>query len=146
MQRLPHSAALLLSAPLLLAACNAEYKDISSNDTYRETIGVNCEIKLPLNAYGVTLKLEKDKKTDLVVISDLNLRGPEFTFSTVLNSGTRLQVLAVQRCINCPFETRIEYRVLVTPAPAQFTNKPVYLNAAIFSSSQLACKAAKSAA
>ena len=100
MQRQPRSSAPILSVSLLLAACNAEYKDISSDVAYRGTIGANCDVKLPLNAFGVTLKLEREKKTDLVVLSDLNLRGPEFTFSTILNKGTRLQVLAVQQCVN----------------------------------------------
>ena len=146
MQRLPRSNALILGASLLLAACIAEYKDISDSVFYSETIGINCDIKLQLNAYGVTLKLEKEKRTDLVVLSDLSLRGPEFTFSTVLTRGVRLQVLAVQQCINCPFENRIEYRVKVTPPPAQFMDKPVFLSDALLSSPNLACKTAKRAA
>ena len=144
MRRPSFSSALVLGVTSLLTACNAEYKDVSN--LYREAVGSVCEVKFPLNAYGVTVKLEKEKKTDLVVLSDLNLSGPEFTFSTSLSTGTRLQVLAVRQCTNCPFETRIEYRVYVTPAPAQFTDKPVYLKAAPMSSGQLACKAAKSAA
>jgi hypothetical protein len=129
-----------------MAACNSEYEDVSDNVLYKHVVGSVCQVNYPLNAYGVALKLAKEKKTDLVVLSDVRASGPEITFSTFLSAGTLLEVLGVRQCTNCPFDARIEYRVRVTPAPEQFTEKPVYMTVAPMASGQLACKAVAGAA
>jgi len=132
--------ALALTAVGALAiGCAARYKDVSATETYKPIIGAVCRVVRPLNAYGVTLKLEREQKTDFVALSHLNLSGPEFTFSTYLSVGTQMQVLAVRQCMNCPFETRIEYQVNVTPKPTQFARTPVYLRAEPMRSGQVAC-------
>ena len=143
MQR-PHLlTTVLIGVASLVVGCDATYKDVSGEATHRHLIGAVCRVQFPLNAYGVTMTLEREKKTDLVVLSALRLSGPEITFSTFLDTGTQLQVLAVRQCTNCPFETRISYQARVTPEPKQFTGKPVYLDAEPMSSGQVECKAAK---
>jgi len=92
------------------------------------------------------MKLERQKKTDFVVLSALNLSGPEFTFSSVLPAGTKLQVLSARRCTNCPFEIRIDYHVTVKPEPPQFAGKPVYLVAEPTRSGHVVCEARNGAA
>ncbi len=134
-----------IGAASLLAACDAAHKDVSGEVEYRQMVGAICEVQFPLNAYGVTMNLEREKKTDLVVLTALGLSGPEFTFSTTLGTGAKLQVLAVRKCTNCPFETRIEYQVNVAPEPKQFAGKPVFLTAEPVTSGQIKCGVTKSA-
>lgn len=85
-------------------------------------------------------RTEKNKKTDSIFVTSLNLSGPEITFSTRLPVQTKLEVLAVRACKNCPFEKRIEYQVRVQPSPENFGTTPIYINLERVKLDALQCK------
>lgn len=111
-----------------LSGCNAEFDDVSETPEHRQVVGELCQVQSPLNAYGVTLNVERNKRTDVIALTSLNLSGPEITFSTHLPAGTTLEIIAVRKCKNCPFDDRIEYRVQPQPMPKVFSNIPVYMD------------------
>lgn len=121
-----------------LSGCKAEFDDVSSLPEYRKVIGERCQVK-SLNAHGVTLKLERFKITDVIVLTSLNLSGSEITFSNRLPAGTTLEVVAVRKCKNCPFEDRVEYQVLSQPKPKEFGNIPVYMHLQRIAPSAIEC-------
>jgi hypothetical protein len=132
--------ALLMLATLTLASCMAEYDDVSKTAEHREVVGELCSIQTSLNAFGVTRKLEREKKTDLIVLTTLNLSGPEITFSAKLPSLTKLEIITVRKCRNCPFERVVEYQVQVQPVPVGFGSSPTYMNLNRIEPSALTCK------
>ena len=132
--------AALLPLVLTLSGCISEYDDVSATQQHREVVGEVCTVRSPLNAFGVTLKIEKNKTTDLIALTSLNLSGPEFTFSARLPALTTLEVIAVRMCNNCPFEKRTEYQVNVQPRPEIFGTTPVYMNLRRIEPSAMQCK------
>ncbi|WP_457425706.1 hypothetical protein [Roseateles sp. P5_E7] len=118
-----------LLATALLAACDAQYRDISSNPDQRADVGQVCDVASDLRAHGVALSLEHEWKTDHVSIWNPGFTGPEMTFLVVLKPGTKLRVLAVRECSNCILDRMLEYQVEVSPEPPQFAGKPAYLRA-----------------
>jgi hypothetical protein len=96
--------ATVLYAAFALSGCNAEFDDVSEAPEHRRVVGELCQIQLPLNAHGVTLNIERNKRTDLIALTTLNLSGPEITFSTRLPAGTTLEIVAIRQCRNCPFD------------------------------------------
>jgi hypothetical protein len=120
--------AAFLSFALALSGCTSEYADVSGTQPYRQAVGEVCTVQAPLNAFGVALKIETNKKTDHIAITSLNLSGPEFTLSTKLPPLTTLEVVGVRVCTNCPFEKRTEYQVRVQPMPEVFGSAPVYID------------------
>jgi hypothetical protein len=133
-----------LLAATALAACDDQYRDISSNGDQRGNVGQVCEVASDLRAHGVALKLERDKKTDYISIWNPGFTGPEMTFLVVLAPGTKLQVLAVRECSNCPFDRMLEYQVKVNPEPPQFAGKPAYLRAESKKMPHVRCPASNS--
>jgi len=125
-----------LTACALLAGCEAVFRDISGE--HPGAVGSECELLVPMRAHGVTNKLERDKKTDLVSIWDPGFTGPEVTFVVVLEPGTRVRVLAVRECVNC-LGARVSYRVAVTPEPPEFDSKPAFVRAESFTTRQFRC-------
>jgi len=138
--------AALIAMSSLGGGCDAMHKDVSDSASQKRYINSVCTVKYPLNAFGVTKKIEHNKKTDFIALTDLRLSGPEITFSTILSTGTRLQVLSVRQCTNCLFETRIEYQVKVIPEPNDFKSTPVFLAAQPLLSEQVLCNPAQNAA
>ena len=130
----------ILYATFALSGCNAEFEDVSAIPEHRRVIGELCQVISPLNAHGVTLNVERNKKTDVIALTSLNLSGPEITFSTRLFPGTILEILAVQKCKNCPFDDRIEYRVRSQPMPNEFGNIPVYMDLKYVTPGAISCK------
>jgi hypothetical protein len=120
--------ATVIFAAIALAGCIAEFDDVSATPEYRKVIGELCRVQTSLNAHGVTLNVERNKKTDVIALTSLNLSGPEITFSTRLFTETKLEIVGVRKCKNCPFEDRIEYRVRSQPMPREFADAPVYMN------------------
>jgi hypothetical protein len=113
----------------LLGACDARYRDISSDPMQMAHIGQICEVVETLRAHGVTLTLEREKKTDFISIWNPGFTGPEMTFLVPLAPGTKLKVLAARECANCLFDQRLEYEVKVSPEPIEFAGKPAYIRA-----------------
>ena len=111
-----------------LSACSADFDDVSADPRYSSAVGKVCNLQSSINAYGVALKLGPHKKTNVVALTSFTSSGPEITFRMRLAQGTRLQVLAVRRCTNCPFDERVEYQVLVDPMLPELASYPVYLN------------------
>ena len=132
--------AALLPFVLALTGCVSEYDDVSGTQQHRQVVGEVCTVQAPLNAFGVALKIEKNKKTDLIAITSLNLSGPEFTFSAKLPPLTKLEVVAVRICTNCPFEKRTEYQVRVQPRPEMFGIAPVYMDLKRIEPSAMQCQ------
>ena len=132
--------AALLPFALALSGCISEYDDVSGTQPHRQAVGEVCTVQAPLNAFGVALKIEKNKKTDHIAITSLNLSGPEFTFSAKLPSLTTLEVVGVRMCTNCPFEKRTEYQVRVQPMPEVFGSAPVYMDLKRIEPSAMQCK------
>ena len=130
----------LLLATLTLAGCMAEYDDVSGTPQHRDVLGELCRVQSSLNAFGVTRKIEKQKTTDLIVLTTLNLSGPEYTFSAKLPPLTTLEVIAVRKCSNCPFESGVQYQVRVQPAPVSFGSIPIYMSLKRIEPSALQCK------
>ena len=118
-----------LIAAVLLAACNAQYRDISANANHKAIVGQVCQVATDLRAHGLAMKQEREKKTDYITIWNPGFTGPELTFLVVLKPGTKLQILAVRECSNCPFDRMLEFQVKVTPEPPEFADKPAYLRA-----------------
>ena len=139
MKLLPRHAPLLL-ATLTLAGCMAEYDDVSRSPEHREVVGELCNVQTSLNAFGVTRKIEKQKRTDLIVLTTLNLSGPEITFSAKLPPLTKLEVIAVRKCSNCPFESEVQYQVRVQPMPTSFGSTPTYMSLQRIEPDALQCK------
>ena len=129
----------MLYAAIALAGCKAEFDDVSGTPEHRQAIGEHCRIQSYLNAHGVTLKLERNKTTDVIALTSFGVSGPEITFSTRLTAGTTLEVVAVRKCKNCPFDDRIEYRVLLQPAPKEFGDTPVYMNVQRITPDAISC-------
>ena len=121
--------AYIFVAATLLSACDVKHRDISADADQKGSVGQICEVVSNLRAHGVALKLEREKKTDYISIWNPGFTGPEMTFLVVLKPGTKLQVLAVRECSNCPFDRGLEFQVQVIPEPAQFSGKPAYLGA-----------------
>lgn len=125
--RIARSAPVLYTA-IALAGCNAEFDDVSVTPEHRQVIGEHCRIQSSINAHGATLKLGRNRKTDLIALTSFGVSGPEITFSTRVPAGTTLEIVAVRKCKNCSFDDRIEYRVLSQPTPKEFGDVPVYMN------------------
>jgi hypothetical protein len=132
-------AACLALSTALLSACDARYRDVSSEPAYRIVVGQTCTLVVDLRAHGVTKKIEREKKTDFVTIWNPGFSGPERTFLEILKPGTQLKILAARQCTNCPFEDRLEYEVKVIPEPIQFEGKPAYLRAESMSAQHMQC-------
>jgi hypothetical protein len=130
----------ILYATFSLSGCNAEYEDVSAIPEHRRVIGELCQVLSPLNAHGVTSNVERHRRTDLIALTTLNLSGPEITFSTRLLPGTILEILAVRKCKNCPFDDRTQYRVRSQPMPIEFGNVPVYMDLQRVTPDAIACK------
>lgn len=120
--------ATVLCATVALSGCNAEFDDVSETPEYRPIIGEICLVQSSLNAHGVTLNVQRMRRTDEIALTSFSVTGPEITFSTHLPATTTLEVIAVRKCKNCPFDNRVEYRVRSQPMPAEFGDTPVYMN------------------
>ena len=114
---------------LLLCACDASYRDISSDPVQKALIGRVCQVASGLRAHGVTRNIEREKKTDYISISNPGFTGPEMTFLEILAPGTEIKVLVARECSNCLFDRLLEYKVSVTPEPSRFAGKPAYIRA-----------------
>ena len=112
---------------MLLSACDARYRDVSSEPEHKTLVGKVCNVEVDLRAHGVALKLERDQKTDYISIWNPGFTGPEMTFLVLLPPGTKLEVVAARECKNCPFDRGLEYKVKVDPEPATFGGKPAYI-------------------
>ncbi len=132
-----------LVAFLALCSSDALYRDISTSSPYRELIGQVCTVNVPLRAHGVTAKIEKDKKTDYVVVWEPGFTGPEVTFIESIQPGTVMRVAEARKCWNCPFDDLIDYRIDLTPSPPSFVGHPVFVRAELMSEKYVSCKAAK---
>lgn len=132
-------AALVTTVSLLGCEMEMTYKDISSRAEYRDLIGDTCELLVPLRAHGVAKKLEQKQKTDYITIWNPGFTGPEMTFFTQLMQGTRMRILAVRECANCPFDTFVEYQVAVDPEPDEFAGKPAFVRIESFSPHHVRC-------
>ena len=130
----------LLVATLTLMGCNSEFDDVSETSEHRQVVGELCKLQSRVNAFGVTLNIEKNKRTDLIVLTTLNLSGPEITFTTRLPVTSILEVVAVRKCKNCPFENRVEYQVRLQPMPADFGSIPIYMDLKRIETGAILCK------
>lgn len=138
--------AVLIAMSSFGVGCDAIHNDVSESASYKRFINADCSVKYPLNAFGVTKKIKRNKEAEFVALTDLRLSGPEITFSAILETGTKLQVISVRQCTNCLFETRVEYQVKVAPEPREFQAAPVFLDAQPLSSGQIVCNLAQNAA
>src|SRR5712671_3612517 len=120
--------ATVLCATVAFSGCIAEFDDVSETPEHRNVIGELCRIHTTLYAHGVTLKVERNKRTDVIALTSFGISGPEITFSSRLPAGATLEIIAVRKCKNCPFDDRIEYRVRTQPIPKEFGDTPVYMN------------------
>jgi len=129
----------ILVVLLVLANCQAEYSDVSHLAPHKERIDQVCIAQLPIQAHGVTKKVEREKKTDYVLVSEIRFTGPEFTFAEPLQPETSYRILSVQRCTNCLFEEQIRYRISITPSPSRYRDIPTFLRATALSSNAFHC-------
>lgn len=127
MNKRPLTVVIAISASLL-GACDASYRDISSDPMQKAIVGQTCEVIENLRAHGVTNTIEQ-KKTEYISVWNPGFTGPEMTFLVILAPGTKLKVLAARECANCLFDRRLQYEVTVSPEPSQFAGKPVYIRA-----------------
>jgi len=131
-------AALIAFVLVAYSFTEAAYRDISDESPHRQRIGQVCQVKNPMRAHGVTVKVEKDKKTDHVIVWDPGFTGPEVTFIEYIQPGTTLRVLEARKCWNC-LDNFIDYRVEVQPLPRQFAGHPVYVRAESMTQQYLQC-------
>lgn len=129
----------LLAPILLLSACKAQYRDVSTESEYRGLIGAVCEVTAPMRAHGITNTIEKSAKTDFIAIWNPNASGPEVTFALVLQPGTKMRIVAARECTNCLGTRLPEYRVEVVPSPSEFADKPAFLRASSLTQDQIQC-------
>jgi hypothetical protein len=111
----------------MMTSCSPHFVDASKDEPYRSMVGRLCISNLPLQAHGVTSTLEKIKKIDSVLISELRLKGPEFTFMESLPPQTSIRIVEAQKCTNCLFEDQAQYVVTVTPKVAKAEGSPIYV-------------------
>ncbi len=122
-----------------LVGCEAEYRDVSEVPPHKELIGQVCSMTITFTAFGVTRKVERDRKTDYVLVSELRLSGPEFTFAEPIPADAKLRILSARRCSNCPFEEYIQYNAALQPSSPRLTGLPVYVRQSSVSSNALHC-------
>ena len=128
------------AALLFLTGCTPKFEDSSGKEPYKSRLGNVCTSSVPLHAHGVTAAVEREKKTDSVLVTELWLSGPEITFSTSLPSQSTLRLVAAQECSNCLLEAKARYVVTVSPPLAQAGDVPVYVRAEAVRSGVMACR------
>ncbi len=84
--------ATVLYVAFALSGCNAEFDDVSDAPEHRPVIGEQCRVQSSLNALGVTLKVERNKRTDVIALTSFNVSGPEITFSTTYRQEQHLKL------------------------------------------------------
>jgi hypothetical protein len=109
-------------------------------------IGQICEVNLSLQATGWSKKLGREKQTSEVSIWNPGFTGPEVTFVVTLRAGTKLTLVGVRECVNCPFDRYPEYLVKVTPEPSEFAEKRTYMRAKALEDGSVTCRHVTSAA
>jgi hypothetical protein len=132
--------AFYLAAAFPLVGCTPTFVDSSGKEPYKSKLGNVCTSSVPLHAHGVTATVEREKKTDSILVTELSLSGPEFTFTTTLPSQSTLHLVAAQECSNCVLEAQARFLVTVSPPLAQGGGVPVYIRADAVRSGVLACK------
>ncbi len=132
--------AFYLAAALPLVGCTPAFVDSSGKEPYKSRLGNVCSSSVPLHAHGVTATVEREKKTDSILVTELRLSGPEITFSTALPSHSTLLLVAAQECSNCLIEAQARFLVTVSPPLARAGGVPVYVRAEAVRSGVLACK------
>ncbi len=129
-----------LAALLPLTGCKPTFEDSSSKEPYKSRLGNVCTSSVQLHAHGVTAAVEREKKTDFILVTELRLSGPEITFSTSLPLQSTLLLVAAQECSNCLLEAQARFLVTVSPPLAQAGGVPVYVRAEAVRSGVLACR------
>jgi hypothetical protein len=130
----------LLAAAVAFYGCTPVFEDASNVEPYKSNLGRVCTSNLALQAHGVAKTVEREKKTDYVLVTELNLTGPEFTFAAPLPVQTTIRLDAAQTCNNCYLEGQAHFAVTVSPPVPEATGVPVYVRAKAVSSGVMQCK------
>lgn len=104
---------------ILVGCLEARYVDISQNAKYAHLIGQKFNTATDLLMYGITLKLERNRKIDYYIVTEPpGIGGPEVVSKAFLNAGTVVQVDKVLKCSNClDFGSRVELQISVLSTP-----------------------------
>ncbi len=129
-----------LATTIAVSGCTPTFVDSSSSEPYKSRLGQVCTSSLPLRAHGVANTVEREKKTDAVLVTQLRLSGPEFTFAEALPPQTSLRLVSAQECSNCFLEAQARFLVTVSPPVALATDVPVFVRAEAVASGVLECK------
>jgi hypothetical protein len=87
----------------MLAACRAEYKDISNDSEFTQYIGQVYKLKSDMDYSGVNLPPGYSDEIHIYVISsrDPGWSGPEVVTRETLAIGSIVTVDKVEECTNC---------------------------------------------
>jgi len=98
---------------VLLSSCGmAQYEDVSLDPKYLPLVGQQLEATTELYLHAVTLDPNYAQQVDTcVVTAPPGFSGPELVYRRTLAAGTAFHVLSVRRCVNCPFDERVEMMV-----------------------------------
>lgn len=129
-----------IPASVLLHACTVQFSDVTKDSLHREMIGKVCSSNRVLHANGYTHTVERDRKTDGVLVSELRLSGPEITFMKPLPPYTTVTVLAAQACTNCLLESQVRYIVTVAPKIEKADSTPIHIRSTAVSSGVFQCR------
>jgi hypothetical protein len=127
-----------LAIVLMLIGCDAEYRDVSSEPKYATRVGERCVVLKGLRAYGFTKDLRRKDLTHGVDITTVAIGGPEYTFEVPISKGIPMEVTGVRQCVNCPFEERIDYAVVVPGVP-ELSNLKVFARAEALAPEEVQC-------
>lgn len=136
----PLRLSLLVATSAALNGCQAEYRDVSHVAPHKQRLGQICIAATQVRAHGVTTKVEHEKKTDYVLVSELRFTGPEFTFAEPIQAEARFRLVSARQCSNCPFEESVQYGVDIQPTPERLVGLPVYVRDTTLSSNSLHCE------
>ena len=101
---------------VILTACKAVYKDVSSEPQYKSLLNNKYVLLEEMCISGVNLPPGYWKDINIYSIDPLsrNWTGPELISRSNLKKGTELTILRIEECRNC-FDERIDAVVHVEP-------------------------------
>ncbi|WP_444932881.1 hypothetical protein [Microbulbifer sp. JTAC008] len=94
---------IVVALALLLSACRAEYKDISSEPEYSQYIGKQYKLISDMDYSGVNLSRGYSDEIHVYIISsrDPGWSGPEVVTRETLPTGSVVIISKVEECTNC---------------------------------------------
>jgi hypothetical protein len=121
---------IVVTLALLLAACRAEYKEISNDPEFSKYVGLKYKLKSDMDYSGVNLPPGYSDEIHIYVISsrDPGWSGPEVVTRETLPTGSIIIINKVEECTNCwHFGSPLRH-VLVTIEGNPPENLPVKLD------------------